>query len=73
LTIYETVSQANASNPITWAVGDLVYASINGLATNLVAESYEYVAGSTTTATVLGVVKAVQNSDTPMLVIDLRI
>jgi hypothetical protein len=73
LTIYETVSQANSSNPISWAVGDLVYASINGLATNLVAESYEYVAGSTTTATVLGVVKAVQNSDTPMLVIDLRI
>lgn len=73
LTIYETVSQADGTTAISWAVGNLVYASVNGLATNLVAEAYEYVAGSTSTATVIGVVKAVQTSDTPMLVIDLRI
>ncbi len=73
LTIYETLQQADGSTPISWAVGDLVYASINGLATNLATEAYEYKAGNTTTVTVLGVVKAVQTSDTPMLVIDLRI
>jgi len=73
LTIYETVSQADGTTPISWAVGDLVYASVNGLATNLPHESYEYVASSSSVLTVVGVVKAVQTSDTPMLVIDLRI
>ena len=73
LTIYETVSQTDGTTPVAWAVGDLVYASINGLATNLPHDSYEYVANSSAILTVLGVVKAVQTSDTPMLVIDLRI
>jgi hypothetical protein len=72
VSIYETQSQATDAN-LTWAVGNLVYASANGLLTNLIAEAYEYLAGSTTTVTVIGVVKAVPNSDTPMLVIDLRI
>jgi hypothetical protein len=73
LTIYETVSQVDGSTPIAWAVGDLVYASVNGLATNNAVESYEYIAGSTATNTILGIVKAIPNADTPMLVIDLRI
>jgi hypothetical protein len=75
LTIYETQTQASGGAGLTWAVGDYVYASVNGLATNLLAQAYEYVAGLTTypSPTVLGVVKAVPNADTPMLVMDLRI
>ena len=73
LTIYETVSQADGTTPIAWAVGDLVYASINGLATNVKEQSYEYVANNSAILTILGVVKAVPNADTPMLVMDLRI
>lgn len=75
LSLYETVKQIDGTTPIAWAVGDPVYASVNGLATNLVAEGYEYIAASSSPLfnTILGIVKAVPNADTPMLVIDLRI
>jgi hypothetical protein len=47
--IYETQRQTNngagsAGDDLSWAVGDYVYASVNGLLTNRFEDSYEYAA-----------------------------
>lgn len=79
VTIYETkILQAtgpgNAGDNLVYAPGDLLYASANGYLTNNVDDSYEALqAGSTAAATVMGVVKAAPDANTPMLVLDLRV
>jgi len=83
LTIYETQIQLGAhagevignagSSTTAYTAGDLLYASVNGLITNVLADSYEYAAGLTTTVTVIGVLKAAVDATTPMLIVDLRI
>lgn len=75
LTIYETQIQLAAAgtpgNALTYAAGDLLYASINGLVTNLANDSLE--ASQSLTPTVIGVLKAAVDATTPMLIVDLRI
>ena len=84
VTIYETkVLQAtgpgNAGDNLVYAPGDLLYASANGYLTNNPDDSYEQLlAGSAfatipTAPTVIGVVKAAPDANTPMLVLDLRV
>jgi hypothetical protein len=71
--IYETqrLQGGSAGNALTWAVGDLVYASANGLLTNVAADSYETLASAT--PTIMGVVKAIPDATNPWLVLDLRV
>lgn len=71
--IYETqrIQGGSAGTALTWAVGDLVYASANGLLTNVAADSYETLASAT--PTIMGVVKAIPDATNPWLVLDLRV
>jgi hypothetical protein len=83
VTLYETkILQAtgpgNAGDALTYAAGDLLYASANGLLTKNPDDAYEQlltaVAFATTpVATVMGIVKAAPDASTPMLVLDLRV
>lgn len=76
VTIYETQQQlgggAGAALSPNYAAGDFLYASVNGLLTNKVSDSYEIAQGAAA-ATVIGIVKAAPDANTPMLVLDLRV
>lgn len=72
VTVYETCNLAG-SGDLTYAAGNKLYASANGLLTNVLADSYEYLQGDTTGATVVGICKAAPDANTPCLVLDLRI
>lgn len=71
--IYETkqLQGGGAGTDLVYAAGDFLYASANGLLTNRSADAYEVLQGAT--ATVMGVVKAAPDANTPMLVLDLRV
>jgi len=74
LSLYET--QNLSGGALTWSVGDKVYASRNGLATNVnnQANSHECnLAAADNVATVLGIVKVVPSATNNLLVIDLRV
>lgn len=75
VTIYETQQQlgggAGTALSPGYVPGDLLYASVNGLLTNKASDSYEVAQGGT--ATVIGIVKAAPDANTPMLVLDLRV
>jgi hypothetical protein len=83
LTIYETQVQLGAhageaignagSGTTAYAPGDLLYASVNGLITNVVGDAYEGQSGAAVGATVIGILKAAVDATTPMLIVDLRI
>lgn len=72
VTIYETQNLATAAN-LDYNAGDLLYASVNGLLTNVLADSYEYRQNNSGIFTIVGVVRAKPDSAAPMLVLDLRI
>lgn len=79
--IYETKSQGLNSGPaigtaITYSPGDKLFASANGLVTNLLTDAYEY----TVTAqqdlkfvTLIGVVKVAPDANSSLLVFDVRV
>jgi hypothetical protein len=81
VSIYETKGQltrgaVTAGQAITYANGDKLYASVNGLLTNLINDSYEQTAASTTNAydaTVIGVVKCAPDANSSLLILDLRV
>jgi len=72
LSVYETKSQITPGTTITYQPGNLVYASVNGLLTNILADAYEQNASSGT-ATIMGVVKVAPDANSSLLVIDLRV
>lgn len=73
VTLYETehLQGGSAGTDLVYAAGDLLYASANGLLTNRSADAYETLQGAT--ATIMGVVKAAPDANTPMLILDLRV
>lgn len=73
VTVYETaqLQGGGAGTALVYAAGDLLYASANGLLTNRAADSYETLQGAT--PTIMGIVKAAPDANTPMLVLDLRV
>lgn len=73
VTLYETqiLTGGSAGNALTYSAGDLLYASANGLLTKTAADSYETLQGGT--PTIMGIVKAAPDANTPMLVLDLRV
>lgn len=76
LTIYETQRQIGGSTALTYAVGDKVYASVNGLITKRLEDAYQYnVAGQADPdfVTIMGVVKVAPDANNSLLVIDLRV
>jgi hypothetical protein len=78
LSIYETKSQGLNGGPaigtaITYAVGDKVYASANGLITNLSTDAYENNVSGNPAPTLMGIVKVAPDANSSLLVIDLRV
>lgn len=83
LSVYETKGQITQGAVVngaamTYAPGDVVYASVNGFITNLPDDAYErnapnYGAGSLTNCTILGIVKVAPDANSSLLVIDLRV
>jgi hypothetical protein len=74
VSVYETQNQSSGA-VLTYAAGDRLYASANGLLTNRLADAYEMlVAGAAQVdVTVVGIVKAIPDSTNPWLVLDLRV
>lgn len=76
LSVYETKSLITPGTTITYATGDKVYASANGLVTNILVDAYEYNVASQNDIkfmTVIGVVKVAPDANSSLLVIDLRV
>lgn len=74
--IYETKNQISGSATITYQPGDKVYASVNGLLTNVLADAYEFnVSGQGTLpfVTLMGIVKVAPDANNGLLVVDLRV
>lgn len=68
LTLWET-QNINSAAALTYAVGDKLYASRNGLVTNVSAANNTFEA----TATLIAVVKVAPDADNSLMVVDLRI
>jgi len=74
LSVYETqVQMGGGSANLAWNPGDKVYASVNGLATNVIADSYENNVGGAPAPTLMGIVKVAPDGNNSLLVIDLRV
>ena len=69
VSIYETKDLTSGA-ALTWGVGNYVYASKNGLLTNVADAANAY---NGTAAVVLGVVKSAPDANSSLLVIDLRV
>jgi hypothetical protein len=73
--LYETSEQTGggAGTALTYAAGNLLYSSVNGLATNFAADAYEAQAPFSGASTVVGVVKVAPDANSSLLVYDTRI
>lgn len=73
VSLYETKIQTGggAGGAVSYAAGDKLFASCNGLLTNVEADAYETLAGGT--ATVMGIVKVAPDANSSLLVLDLRV
>ena len=69
VTLYETLN-LNSGAALTYAVGDKLYASANGLLTNVAADNNLF---EQTTYTVIGVLKVVPDASNSLMVLDMRI
>lgn len=76
VSVYETKHQITGSAAITWTPGDIAYASVNGLLTNVLEDAYEYqVSGQNDIkfVTPMGIVKMAPDANNSLLVLDLRV
>lgn len=74
--LYETKVQlgGGAGGAVTYAAGNILFASINGLVTNVEADAYEVAASDTNPVfTIVGVVKVAPDANSSLLVYDTRI
>lgn len=76
VSLWETQQQIGGSGALTYAAGDKLYASVNGLLTNRIADAYQYnVVGQNDPdfVTVMGVVKVAPDANNDLMVLDLRV
>jgi hypothetical protein len=74
LSLWETQHLKTGSAAVTYAAGNLLYASSNGLVTNVIEDSYEdNVSAGTAILTIVGVVRVAPDANNSLMVIDLRI
>jgi len=74
VTLWETQIQIGASTALTYAAGDPLYASVNGLLTNLIDDAYEYqVVADPDNVTIMGIVRVAPDADNSLMVLDLRV
>lgn len=69
VTLYET-KNLNSAAALTYAVGDKLYASQNGLLTNVAADNNCF---EQTTYTLMGIVKVVPDANNSLMVVEMRI
>ena len=76
LALWETQQQVGGSGALTYAAGDKLYASQNGLLTNRIEDSYEWNVSAQNDpdfVTVMGVLKVAPDADNDLMVVDLRV
>jgi hypothetical protein len=76
VSLWETQQQVGGSAALTYAQGDKLYASVNGLLTNRVEDAYEWnVAGQNDRdfVTLMGIVRIAPDANNSLLVLDLRV
>lgn len=74
VTLWETQTQIGASTTLVYAPGNLLYASVNGLLTNRIQDSYEWqVTADKDSVTVMGVVKIAPDASNSLMVLDMRV
>lgn len=76
VSLWETQQQIGGSAALTWAAGDFVYASVNGLLTNRMADAYQWnvpAQNDPDFVTVIGVVKVAPDANNSLMVIDMRV
>lgn len=76
VSLWETQQQVGGSAALTYAAGDALYASVNGLLTNRIEDAYQYnVVGQNDPdfVTLVGVVKVAPDASNSLLVLDLRV
>lgn len=75
VTLWETqiLLGGSAGTALTYAPGDKLYASANGLLTNVSADAYEYNVSGNPAPTVVGIVRIAPDANNSLLVADLRI
>jgi hypothetical protein len=76
VSLWETQIQIGANTALTYAAGDKLYASVNGLLTNRIEDAYEYnVSGQNDPdfVTIMGVVKIAPDASNTLMVLDLRV
>jgi len=72
--LWETQQQIGGNAALTYAVGDALYASVNGLLTNRAADAYEWqVTATLESITLMGIVKVAPDADNSLMVLDLRV
>lgn len=72
--LYETQVQIASAANVTYTVGDKLYASGNGLLTNVIGDAYENSGGLTNTSpTLIGILKVVPDANNSLMVVDLRV
>lgn len=72
LSLWETQHLKTGSSALTYSAGNLLYASENGLVTNVAEDGYEDNV-SAGTNTIVGVVKVAPDANNSLMVIDLRL
>lgn len=76
VTLWETQQQVGGSTALTYAAGDFLYASVNGLLTNRIEDAYQYNVAAQNDpdfVTVVGVVKVAPDANNSLMVLDMRI
>lgn len=74
VSLWETQQQIGGSGALTYAAGDKLYASVNGLLTNRIEDSYEWqVDPDPDNVTVMGVLKVAPDANNSLMVLDLRV
>ena len=75
VSVYETKIQSGGFGPLSpgYTPGQKLYASVNGLLTNLIADTYEYNCAGNPAPTVIGICKVAPDSNSSLLVLDLRV
>lgn len=72
--LWETQRQIGGSAALTYAMGDHLYASVNGLLTNRMEDAYEYqVVADPDNVTLIGIVRVAPDANNDLMVLNMRI
>jgi len=76
VSVWETQQQIGGAGALTYAAGDLLYASVNGLLTNRIQDAYQWnVVGQNDPdfVTIMGVILIAPDANNSLMVLDMRV